>query len=353
MSTAKIRGGLFIIALLVTLACGLDSTWPGRVGLSGAGPQPTPTPVQYRLGLESARAGLDELDSYRANLIVEFDGRRDGQPAAGQIESLTEVSRRPAALHQYARIDLITPTARLANGVVEYIRLGETVYARRAGQPDWLTLTAGETRPADFGLPALEQFIILPAAVSNPPQFETLQELSVRRYRFDQNDLAGPNIIFEQARGDLWLATHGNFLVQYVISASVRITVPRPQADIIDEGQLTLRYTLTDVNRELIIRPPPAVESGPDALSKLPRLPDARLISVLPTLIEYTSAISSISATLFYRDQLAAGEWSEDQAEIFEEKSRLVYSRENQRLTILITPAGQSHQTKVMLSLDQ
>jgi len=342
---------MLVAAGLITLACGLDSGLLGRLGASGASSQPTLTPAQYRLVLESAGAGLEELDSYRANLVAKFDGRRGDQPAAGQIESLTEVTRQPAALHQYVKADLITPTQRLANGVAEYIRVEDTVYVKKTDQPGWLTLTASDNSPADFGLPALEQLIILPAAVANPPQFETLQEMSVQHYRFDESDLAGPDIIFEQAQGDLWLATHGNFLMQYVISASVRIILPSPQADIFDEGQLNLRYTLTDINREVAIGPPSEAEAGPDALGQLPRLPDARLISALPTLIEYTSAISSISATLFYRDQLTAGEWTENQAEIFDEKSFLTYSRQGESLTILIIPAGDPGKIKVVLDL--
>ncbi|MEW5959234.1 MAG: hypothetical protein AB1801_16005, partial [Chloroflexota bacterium] len=326
------RGPLFLAAGLVILACSFDSYLPGKFG-AGAAPTPAPTAMQFPIGSKSVSDGLTTLSSYRANLIVEFAGRRGDQPAGGKIESLSEVTRRPAALRQYVKTDLTTPTPRFADGIMEFIRVENTVYVKKADQPAWLSLSHSDASAADFDLPALERLIFLPSAVSSPPQFETLQELSVQHYRFDESDLSNPNVIFEQAQGDLWLTTHGQFLAQYVISASVRVVIPDPQADLFDRGQLNLRYTLTDINGEFTIQPPSTPETGPDTLANLPRLADAELISVLPTLIEYTSAISSISATLFYRDELGARQWTEEQADLFNNKSQLRFSKNGQTLT--------------------
>ena len=340
------RGLLFLIAVTVLLACSLNSPWFGA-----AAPEPTATAMPFTVGLDSVSSDLDALSAYRVNLIVEFEGIRADQRAAGQIESLTEVTRQPPALHQSVKTELVTPTNRIANGLAGFVRVENTVYAKEAGQAGWLALSNSDTSPADFGLPTLDWLIFLPATVSNPPQFETLQELSVRHYRFNEKDLASPNIIFEQAQGDLWLATHGNFLIQYVISATVRVVIPDPQADLFDRGQLNLRYTLTDINGDLTITPPPDADTNPDALKNLPRLADAKLISVMPSLIEYTSVISPISATLFYQDELSAREWTEEHSEIFNEKSQLRFSKNGQSLTVIITPSDPDR-IKVVLNLD-
>jgi hypothetical protein len=284
---------------------------------------------------------------------MNFEGSRNGQSTAGQIESLAETTQQPAAFHQFPKTDIVTPTTKLPQGASEFFRFNDTIYAKKAGQDSWLTFGGDQTSAADFDLVDLERFIVLPSAVSSLPQPETLNGISVEHYTFDESDLSTADIIFEQAQGDLWLATHGNFLMQYVISASLRVAIPNPQADIIDQGQLNLRYTLTDINADFTITPPATAMTGANTLNDLPRLADAELISVLPTLIEYTSTISSISATLYYRDELTALEWTENSSEIFNEKSYLTFSKESETLTILITPADDPGKIKVVLDLER
>jgi hypothetical protein len=345
---------LLLFAIPLLLACGLapgsiNSLWP----LPAPTPEPSPTAAEYTIGPASPRDGLDELESYRANLIVEFDGLRNGQPAAGQIESLAEITRPPPTFHHYLKTEIIPPTAEIANGVSEFFLIDNTVYAKKADEDGWLTFTNrtdSTVTPLDFL--ELDRLIILPLTVSTPPQPETLNGLSVQHYTFNQNHLMTPNIVFEQAQGDLWVATSGNFLMQYVISATVKIVTPIPKAHIFDRGQLTLRYSLTGINADFTITPPAGALPGHNPLNHLPRLPDAEILTVFPTLIEYTSATGSISATLFYRDELATREWTENSAAIFNEKSQLTYSKEDQTLTIIITPTDHPGKIRVMLSID-
>jgi hypothetical protein len=227
----------------------------------------------------------------------------------------------------------------------------------RAG--NWLAVgnapsPAGQLSTDEIGLFELDQLIILPLTVSTPPQSETLNELSVQHYSFTGSDLPRSNLIFDKAQGDLWIASHGNFLIQYIISATLRTAPPIPQAHLLDQGQLTLHYSLTDLNTDLTINPPAISAMLRDnQLDHLPRLPDAEITSIFPTLIEYTSVISPISATLYYRDELTAQEWTENNAEIFNEKTRLIYSKEDQRLDVIITPTKDPTKVKVVLNLKQ
>jgi hypothetical protein len=114
---------------------------------------------------------------------------------------------------------------------------------------------------------------------------------------------------------------------------------------------MNLRYTLTGVNAELTITPPVDAFAGSEALNNLPRLPDARIVSVFPTFIEYTSAVTPVNAALFYRDELTAQGWTENQADIFNEKARLAYAKDNTALTIIITPAAEAGNIKVLLDI--
>ncbi|MBN1992491.1 MAG: hypothetical protein JW953_07275 [Anaerolineae bacterium] len=344
-----IRLFALLLTIVIILACGLNRPphfWP----IGDTSPAPTPTPAQFSPGPTSINNGLAELKSYRANLTVDFTGGYNGQPVAGRIESLTEVTQSPPARHLYLKLEGQLPKSNLPVGVSEFYQLNGQVYLKKAGDNIWSHFADENSHPVQFGFPTPEQLIILPRLVSSPPLTETLHGLSVQHYRFSENDLHDPNVIFHQAQGEVWIA--GDYVAQYVISASLRVIVPNPQAHIFDQGQLRLYYTLTNINADTAITPPTNIATN-NILSNLPQLPDAKPISVFPTLIEYTSAISAISATIFYQDTLATLEWAEKDAAIFNEKARLLFSSEGRLLTIIITPADDGDGIKVTLSISQ
>ena len=307
----------------------------------------------FTTGLTSPRAGLDQLASYQAQLEMDFEGTHRGEAVRGSIESRREVTRQPAALRQYLKIEA-TPAAAISPGISEFFRMAGNIYVKKATDETWLTLSDDPATPPELGFFEAERFVILPRAVSSPPRLDTLNGQTVKHYRFNAGDLNDPNLIFEQAQGDLWIAAQGQYLVQYVISGTFRVLIPNPQTDLFNQGRLNLRYTLTGVNTDFVIDPPAqALIDDRNPLSQLPRLPDAELIAVFPTLIEYTSALSSISATLFYQDELAGLGWSQAaNPDIFIEKSRLTFSKAEETLTILITPSNdEPERIKVVMDI--
>ena len=338
---------LLTIGLCFMSACGLTH----RPALPG--PQaPTPTPaLQFTVGPTTYESGLDQLDSYRVNLELDFAGFLDGKPTAGQIEVLTELTRQPSAQHRYLKASTDNHFQNTGLGVSEFFQVDNQIYFKGVDTPGWSQFSAGRASADQLDLIEPERLIILPNTVSQPPQAETLQDLSVKHYQFTQDDLNSSQIIFEQAQGDLWIAAPENFLIQYTLSATLKITLPDPKAHFVDEGTLNLFYAVSDVNQDFTIVPPVSQISDNHPLEELPRPADAQIVTRFPTLLEYTSAISPVSATLFYRDQLSTLEWVEDDAQIFNEKANLIFSQENQTLRILITP-GDDHYSKVLLNLE-
>lgn len=339
---------LFLFILIVALpACATNPLFQASPGQS---PAATVTPPPIALKLKSVSDGLAGLQSYRTHLTVDFVGTRSSQPAQGQLELLTEFTRQPAALHQALEVSTTLTSTEIISGVSEFYRLADQVYVKRGQAGDWFTFADGAVSPADLGFFALDRLIILPAVVSSPRP-ERLEGREVQRFSFTERDLSAPNLIFEQAEGDLWLAQPEGYLAQYVISATVRVVIPDPKVHLFDQGRLNLRYTVAEPDAGLTLTPPgeAQVERGP--LSRLPRLPDAQIVSIFPTFIEYTSAITPIGAALFYRDQLIGKGWTENQADIFNEKARLTYAKDDASLTVLITPGEERDRIKVLLDL--
>jgi hypothetical protein len=340
--TDHIRLLLSLTITIVALACGLTPT-------PEPSPEPTPTPPQFTIGPTSVSSGLSGLKSYRTNLTVDFTGNRNGEVARGHIEASTEVIQQPPALHHYLKIDGQFPKARMPAGVSEFFRINDRVYLKKAGDNLWSQFTGPDLTPGQLGFYELERLVTLPAAVATLPITETLNGSNVQHYRFSEADLTSSNIIFDQAQGEVWVATPGDYVAQYVISTSLRITLPDPKAHLFDQGQLILHYTLTDVDADFTITPPADIPTN-NTLSNLPRLPDAEIISVFPDLVEYISATTPLSATQFYQNELAALEWMEEHASIFQEKARLTFAKDGQILTIIITPT-EDNKIKVVLDI--
>jgi hypothetical protein len=223
---------------------------------------------------------------------------------------------------------------------------------KRAGEKFWFEAQPqASISPGWMGLLEPERLMVLPATVSTPPTFETFNDVEIQHYRFTQADLSDPALIFEQAGGEAWVTIAGRYVVQYVISATVRTIAPIPNTALFDKGTFSLKYTMMDMNTSLDISPPPLDETISASLAALPRLPDAEIITVFPTLIEYTSAISPVSATLFYQDVLSDQGWTEGVATVFNEKANLTFSKDRQALTIIINPDQTPEKFKVVMDL--
>ncbi len=326
-----------IFVILLSLACALTPAqlWPTA----------TP-PVRFSLAPASVNSGRDALKTYRAHLTLDFTGQHSGQPSAGHLETLTEVA--PAGLRHTLKIEGRLPQTSVPTGVSEFYHLNDQIYLKKAGAALWSQFADAQAAPDQFGFFDLERLITLPRVVSTPPLTDTLNGLAALHYRFSQTDLSSPSLIFDQAQGEVWLT--GDYVAQYVISASVRVVLPDPKVNLFDQGQFTLRYTLTDPNAAITLTPPTDIPTN-NLLHNLPRLPDAQAVSVFPTLVEYTSTVTVPLAAQFYQDQLAAQGWAADSVSIFTEKARLTFVKEGQMLTIIVILADNKPTVKVVLEL--
>jgi hypothetical protein len=348
-----------LASLLLSALILLGAACAPVAGSPRLSPLATPSPAsgsatRYPVNPASAESNLEQLKSYRAELSLDFEGQRAGQPAQGHIELLTEVDRPAETLHRTLMVEATVPNAQSSLDSAEFFQVAGKVYLKRENEKFWFEAKPGD--PLSLGAVGLlqpERLIILPAAVAVQPTFETWNGLETQHYRFTQADLPGQPLFFEQAQGDLWVTVAGRYVVQYVISGTARVTNPLPNATLFDEGQLTLKYTLMDLNAPLNLTPPVFAETIANPLDTLPRLPDAQLTAIFPTLIEYTSAISPISATLFYQEQLSGQGWAEEAVTVFNEKANLTFSKEDQNLTIIINPDQAPEKIKVLINLHE
>ena len=232
---------------------------------------------------------------------------------------------------------------------MEFYGFEDRVYVKRGDESLWFEPTSEQQVSSEqLGFLDLNKLIILPGTVSTAPYAEVLDGQNVHRYSFTQEDLANPSFSFRQATGNVWVSPDTNNVVQYTISATLTSLPPLPNAHLMDDGQLNLRYTLSNINADVNIAPPNQTENN--TLASLPLLPDAQLNAVFPALIEYTSAISPVSATLYYQEQLVDAGWAEESTTFFNEKARLSFSKDDEKIMIIINPSETQEQIKVVVS---
>lgn len=340
-----------ITAMLATLV--LACRFVGAQEQATPQPAPTRTPTPAPLRVNS----LDTLDSYTARFELDFAGRLDGRLTAGSISSTVSVQRDPPAHYQILEVDLTTPNSRLIAGEAEFIQVGGQTYVKQPGQEAWISFSNDAVQPADLGMLQLDALVMVPEQISTMPAEVITYTVSGRPreiavYRFTAGDMYDPNLIFEEASIGVWLTVPDNYMVHYAMSATVRAVIPNPNIHLFDEGQYAISRSLHSINEPLTITPPAEALTVTSVLTTVPRLPDARLMTIFPTLIEYTSAISALSATVFYRDALLEQGWAaEPTSTIFDDKATLDFTKADQSLTIIITPAI-SDTIKVLLSLE-
>lgn len=312
-------------------------------------PTPPPTATPHALNAQPPAETWAALDSYRAVFVAKFEGTVNGQQAVGTIESRLETQAEPSILH---RRQAVTGTGLYPAGVIEMISGEAGVFFSRPGGEVWLANDANQAAPPDSAFLPLENLVILPHSVTGPPAADSLDGQPVRVFHFSQANLPDSALIFEQAAGKVWLDAGQNRLRRYVISGTVRSSEPPPSPHLLDQGRLRLEYTLSRASAPLEITLPSPAAPLTDTLAALPRLPDANLNRAYPTLLEYSSAVTPPVAAQFYQTQLPPLGWTPVITSVFNEKARLLFAQEKNRLTVLVNPAAQPGQSAVLVDLE-
>ncbi|MCB0212859.1 MAG: hypothetical protein KDJ52_26180 [Anaerolineae bacterium] len=311
----------------------------------------TPEATPYALDLEAVSSQLQQLDSYRAEYHIDFDGTRGGQAVSGQINSTVEINNEDDAAH--SRMDISGANAGFDDkrSIAEFYRIDNKVYLKGLADWTWFEQLAGTTiQPEDVGFFDLNTLLVMPNTASVSPESDTSKGNNLTVLSFTEQALSDPNIIFKHAEGTLWLDDEKR-VHKYQLKAAGRFVTPIPHAHILDEGTLDISYELVRLNDPSIKITPPK-NSKPNLLASLPRPNDAELTAVYPALLEYTSVVSPVSATLFYKHELSTLGWTPVLTDVFEEKARLAFSKDDKTTNIIINPA-QEEKVKVVLSLDQ
>jgi hypothetical protein len=279
-------------------------------------------------------AGLADLTSYRAELILAFEGTRDGQPSKWSQTYKLLVRDEPAA-----RTWTIEKSGDLPD--LEPIFQGEMdglAYARRGE----LECTAAEIQEGDSLTDRFELASFLTGVIgADEAGTDRVNDLAANRYTFDQRALGEQDLT--EAAGEMWVASEGGYIVRYLLTTKAGAEYFGEGL----EGTMTLSYELTEPNQPVTIQLP---EGCPPGLVDAPLLPNAANVDNLPGTLSYDTSTSLLEAAAFYQEQIPGLGWETDgEPAIAEAAAFLNYKRKNQTLTIILSAEGDK--TRVIITL--
>jgi hypothetical protein len=236
----------------------------------------TAAPNQIKSEPFTATTGLETFSSYRLNFSGEVDGTKDGRPSGGTLTGLLESTNKPRA--QHLRLDTTGDTFSTVAplGKIEVYDVNGTFYVQNPQTGSWLTIPAFLVNAMlPEGIPSPEESIELPLTAAPQPGTEVVNGLVTRRYTFDAADLAAEHQAkYDDVRGIIWVAVDGNYIVRYEATVRGQFTDIAAEAEeksgafghllgddltLIDEGTITMRYDLVDIDRDFTIGLPEGV----------------------------------------------------------------------------------------------
>ena len=207
----------------------------------------------------TAITGLDQFSAYRLNFATSFDGVREGQPSNGSIGGLFEVTKVPEAQHWQVIMDgSAFQQLAILGGKMELYDLGDKIYIQNPQDGSWLGVPAmfvDSFLPADMVTP--EDSIELPLTATLQPGQEMVNGMLTQRYTFGAADLAGDSSKYDLVEGSVWVAVDGNYVVKYEAVVDGRHdNLEAGGIKLIDEGTITMRYDISDMNGDFMIEAP-------------------------------------------------------------------------------------------------
>jgi len=292
--------------------------------------------------------GLAALNSYRAVFTMKFDGTEDGKPSKWTFEIQWEGSKNPPATRMaylgsgegQADIAQLSGFEVVQIGDMQYIKFGE-------GEGNCMSSSTTEsTTPTEMFKPEDVLGGLSSSRRAGPD--ETVNGVRAHHYTFDEKALLGLSGL-AQAKGEVWVAVDGNYVVKYTLSAEGK-DVLFGKAN--SEGKLDWTYEVSDVNKPLDIKPPAGCEGQ---AQDIPIMADATDKTTMGTMITYKSASKLEDVIAFYKEQMPKNGWKASEGEplITDEMAMLDYEKEGSKSSVTITLDKDSGQVSVLISVEK
>lgn len=292
-------------------------------------------PVNYL----DTTAGLTELSSYKATLILSFEGTNAGQPHQWSKTYVMLTTKEPAArqliLEKIGDLPDLAQVLMAETEGASYERRGENSCIANVITEDYSL--AEQMEPAGF----LSAIIGADDAGS-----ETVNDMVANHYTFDQRAF-GLTEDFAQSTGEMWVAADGGYVLKYLLTTKGNVDYFGEGI----EGTLIWDYQLTDINQPVPFTLP---DDCPAGLIDAPLLPDAADILNMPSILEYETSSSVTDAAAFYQEQIPSLGWELlGEPAITDTSTILTYTQGDQTMKVIIAADASVTTVTILLGKTQ
>ncbi len=361
MKNTKIVVLVIAVLVLAMLACGGGSATPSSSkeatptsgGTTSGGDKPVPTKEatpetsgkEDNLTLSNLAEGLTNLKSYKAQMVVKFDGKDDkGQAVKGSMDMIEEFIEEPRAQRVVIAIKGFEQEQASQSGNMEMVNIGQEAYIifeDQDGKRSCISTIITDTSSNAIFTPETMGGVNDAKYVKT----ETVNGVQAKRYSWQQNSIVGFG--FDNAKGEIWVAVDGGYAVKYTAEASGKGSIFGGTSD--TEGTITIEYNLLEVNQSFKIEPPKDCES---AAADVPLMADAADKSVLGDLVTYSSPSAFADVVQFYKDEMVNQGWtlSGDPTEM-EGLAMLDFTKDERKASVMISEDKDKNVTSVMINV--
>lgn len=278
------------------------------------------------IDLSGVTEGLQQLDSYRSRFDMTFDGESEGEMGQWSLTMEMAYVRDPFAQHIVLKggemgVDLEEGFETIQIGNRHYMILGEGECISHE--------TEDEEDDQDLEIFDLDDVMGQLEGARRVRPDEEVNGVTCRHYVFDEYAVDWPELSLSKARGELWIAVDGDYVVKYTMEAEGQNPATH------EEGRMEWVYEVYDVNKPINIEPPASCE-GDEA--QYPMMSDATNIFSISGMLSYQSASSFDEVIDFYQQRMPEEGW-EDTGESFisEGSAILEYVKDGQTINLSIS----------------
>lgn len=342
-------------------AAATNTPAPAAATAAPATATPEPADDEQALSAEQLTA-LEALDSYRQMVTYTSQGvDTDGNPIDDRAEIISEYTRDPQARRMVMSfINNIDPAASQDN--LEVYQIGTDIYMDGGEDVGWLRLSSEES-PFNSAEVAM---LTGGGIFSNLDQMrrvrpdQKINGIDSRHYQYDESVLGnifGQDMADVTGSGDIWVAKDGGYLTKYILTAEVK----EGNGGVFDPnmatGAFTMEFELKDVNQDFTIELPEAATAGIslagfDSPFPMPEDGVVQVASAGFTIIFTAMPVEDVIA--FYEAELADLGWTKDEEGSMRmgEMASLTFTKDDTKLTLLITFDSSTSQTQIMASAE-
>ncbi len=277
------------------------------------------------IDLSDVAEGLQQLDSYRSRFVMNFDGESEGEMDQWSLTMEIAYVREPLAQHIVLKG---SETGIEGAEGFETIQIGNRQYMIW-GDGECISHEAEEEDDQNLEIFDLDDVMGQLEGARRVRPDEEVNGIMCRHYVFDEHAVDWAELNLTKARGEVWIAVDGDYVVKYTMEAEGQ----NPASH--EEGRMEWVYEVYDINKPINIEPPASCETDE---AQYPTMPDATDVFSMGGMLSYQSASSFDDVLDFYEQHMPEEGWEESGESFISEGSAILeYVKDGKTITLSIT----------------